>query len=119
MEYYYAQLNAVLREPATGVLSALVVDVCEFCEKNERRVADLLDGRGRYDSKVVALRGVRPLFGAPQGQEYYSAESAQLGAWILDSTGKRIQQDRKISIPVTIVVTWSEGRWKMYGAERA
>jgi hypothetical protein len=119
VEYYYATLNAVLREPRTGVLPDLGADVCEFCKKNEKRVTDLVDGKGRYDSTVVELMRLKPLAGAPTGQQYYRADSTQLGAWILDATGKRFQQDRKVAIPVTLVVTWSEGRWKLYGAEKA
>jgi hypothetical protein len=119
VEYYYATLNAVLRQPRTGVLPDLGADVCEFCKKNEKRVTDLVAGKGRYDSTVVQLARLKPLEGAPTGQQYYRADSTQLGAWILDSTGKKFQQDRKIAIPVTLVVTWSEGRWKLYGAEKA
>ncbi len=32
---------------------------------------------------------------------------------------RSFRQDQKIAIPVTLVVTWSEGRWKLYGAEKA
>jgi hypothetical protein len=119
VEYYYATLNAVLREPAKGVLPGLGVASCEFCNNNEKIVGQLIAGDDRYESDPIQIGDLAPIPGAPKNQQYYSATSAQVGAWILDKSGKKLQRDKQVRQPISIAVIWVNGVWQLYGADRA
>ena len=119
VEYYYATLNQVLRVPKGGVLPDLGVASCEFCKNNEKLIGQLIAGDDHYDSDPIQVVDLAPIPGAPTNQQYYSATSAQVGAWILDSTGKKLKRDKQVRQPVSIAVVWGNGVWRLYGADRA
>ena len=89
-EYYYATLNAVFQRPQVGVIPGIAASSCVFCQRNEQSVKDLVAGGGKYSSPPLALKNLAPLEGAPKGQLYYQATSAQLGAWVVDEGGKKV-----------------------------
>jgi hypothetical protein len=119
VEYYYATLNSVLQTPKVGVLPELAVPSCEFCKNNEKLVGQLVAGEDRYDSNPIQVVGLAPMDGAPNNQQYYSATSNQVGAWIIDKSGKKLQRDKQAAQPISIAVVWGNGVWRLYGADRA
>ncbi|WP_140743746.1 DUF6318 family protein [Pedococcus bigeumensis] len=119
VEYYYATLNEVFQRPRVGVIPGIAATSCVFCQRNEQSVKDLVAGGGKYSTPPLALKNLAPLQGAPKGQLYYQATSAQLGAWVVDGGGKKVHQDKVSSLEVSIAIVWANGSWKLYGADKA
>ena len=117
--YFFDQVNRAWTTPEAGVIAALSVKGCEFCEKTEATALYLVKEHQRYESNPVSVTQTARFAGAPRDQHYYSIQLTQNRSRILDASGAVVATDPKKETQFNVAVQWAENGWRMLGVENA
>ncbi|NHI20646.1 hypothetical protein H9L10_07410 [Phycicoccus endophyticus] len=118
VRYFFAQLESAWTTPESGLIAALSIDACHFCEVTEGTARYLVDHGQRYASDPVDVRDVRVFGGAPPGQQYLSLTMVQRRASIESLDGEVVKTDTYKELPRYATLRWANSRWVMLEVEK-
>lgn len=118
VEYFFDQFNVAWTKPQPGLIKSMGTSGCEFCANSEDTTQKLADKKQKYAEDPVRLNEAQSFGGAPEGEQYVRIKFTQSGARVVDSSGKEVARDKKLTADANAALRWVDQRWLVRGIER-
>lgn len=114
VRFFFDQVNVAWTTPTPKPIEASSEPGCKSCESLIGTAKDLQQKMHHYSTEPVAVKGTRPVAGAPEGQRFVEVDLAQNQVDVVDAKGKVISTDKKARFVRTVAVIWKDDRWLVY-----
>ncbi|WP_347352848.1 DUF6318 family protein [Intrasporangium sp.] len=113
VKYYFEQVNEASVDPRRDALAGFGLPTCKTCVAFEDTINGLAAKSHRYRSAPLSERAVDGLGQDRPTDPRYTvlAAMAQVGAQVIDDSGKEVKRDTRYQGSFIVDLVWREGRW--------
>ena len=115
VKYYVEATNQASRTADVSLLPPLADAGCKSCAAIQSSVEQLQKQQRHYSADPVNGISADPLPGGAAGQQLVRLQMMQSGAKVVDSSGKVVDEDKRMNVARTVSVVWRGDSWIVYG----